>query len=248
MLVLRTILTAATAALGVAALAPAAEAPAPEPVVRLSATVRPGRLPIPNGTPLTLTLDIRFASVPAGGNFVLQGAELLFGRGARLNTGLFPSCSAATLNAAHGRLSACPRGSKIGHGWASGTAVAIGISSRAKITVFNGPGGRSLTMNVSVVNPALINETLTHPFTRLRGGGRYTTKLSATLPEELQRVLDGDIVVSRILITTGATRMVHGVRRGYFEALNCPRAGSPIHGDFRFNQGRRASADYMVIC
>jgi hypothetical protein len=248
MTVLRTFLAAAVAAVASASLATAADAPAPEPVVRLSATVRPHRLPIPNGTPMTLTLDIGFASVPEGGNFVLQGAEFLFGRGARVNAALFPSCSAARLQAAHGNLHVCPKGSQIGSGYAAGTAVAIGVSSRAKITVFNGPGGRSFTMNVSVVNPALINETLDHPFTRLNGNGRYTSKVTATLPEELQRVLDGDIVVSRIVLTIGASRVVHGVRRGFFEALNCPRGGSPIHADFDFNQDRRASADYTVVC
>jgi hypothetical protein len=237
----------AVSALAYAALAPAAEAPAPTPVVRLSATVSPSRLPIPNGTPLTLTLDTRFASVPAGGNFVLQRATYLFGRGARTNSRLFPSCTAAKLQAARGRLSACPAGSRIGSGYAAGTAVAVGISSRARITVFNGPGGHSLTLNASIVNPALINKTIALPIVRVHGG-RYTMKLSSTLPEEFKRILDGDIVVSRILITTGATRMVDGVRRGYFEALNCPRGGSPIHADFVFNQGRSASADFTVVC
>jgi hypothetical protein len=229
-----------------ASLASAAAAPAPEPVVRLAADVTPGRLPIANGTPLTLTLDTRFASVPTGGNFVLQSATFLFGSGSRFNAKLFPSCSAAMLRAARGRLSVCPKGSKIGGGFATGNAVALGVSSRAKVTVFNGPGGRSVTMNVSVVNPALINETLALPVTRLRD--RYEFKLAATVPEELKTVLGGDVVVSRILVRAGATRIVDGVRRGYFEALNCPRGGSPIHGDFVFNQGRRASADLTVVC
>ncbi|HMJ02228.1 MAG TPA: hypothetical protein VK506_04760 [Conexibacter sp.] len=238
---------AATGAFALAVVAPAADAPAPEPVVRLAASVRPGRLPIPNGTPMTLTIDTRFASVPAGGNFVLQSAEYYFGRGARFNWGLFPTCSVAKLQAARGRLSACPRGSKIGSGYAAGTAVSVGVSSRASIAMFNGPGGRSITMNAVVVNPAYINETLSIPITRLRGG-RYTFKIASTLPEEFKTILDGDIVVSRLFITTGATRMVDGVRRGLFEAKDCPRAGSAIHGDFVFNQGRRASADLTVVC
>lgn len=248
MIVSRAIFAAATGALASVALAPAADAPVPRPVVTLSATIRPGRLPIPDGTPLALTLDTRFSSVPAGGNFVLQSAEYRFGRGAKLNADLFPTCSVAKLTAAHGRLSACPRGSEIGHGFAAGTAVSVRVRSRARITVFNGPGGHSLTLNASIVSPALVNKTIALPLERLHGGGRYTMKLSSALPEEFKRILDGDIVVSRLLVTTGATRMVHGVRRGYFEALNCPRKGSPIHADFVFNQDRRASADFTVPC
>ena len=233
--------------LGLAALAPAADAPTPEPVVALSATVRPGRLPLAAGTPLTLTIDTRFASVPEGGNFVLQRATYLFGRGALMNGKLFPSCSVATLEAAHGRLGACPHGAQVGGGYAAGTAVAVGIRSRAKITVFNGPGGRSLTLNASIVNPVLINKTIASPIVRVHRG-RYTMMLTSTLPEEFKRILDGDIVVSRLFVTTGATQIVDGVRRGYFEVKRCPRGGSPIHADFLFNQSRSASADFTVVC
>jgi hypothetical protein len=238
---------AAAGTLALAVVAPAADAPAPEPVVRLSAGVVPGRLPIPNGTPLTLTVDTRLSSEPTGGNFVVQRAEYLFGRGARFNWRLFPTCSAARLQAARGRLSACPRGSRIGSGFGVGTAVSVGVTSRAAITLFNGPG-RRITMNVVVVNPALINETIAVPITRLRGGGRYTMKLSSTLPEEFKTILDGDIVLSRLVFTTGATRMVNGVRRGLFEAKDCPRGGSPIRADFVFDRGRTASDELTVVC
>ncbi len=228
--------------------ASAADAPAPEPVVRLSASVAPGRRPIPADTPLTLTIDAGFSSVPAGGSFVLQRVEHLLGRGASFNSGLFPTCSAERLRAARGRLSACPRGSRIGGGWASGTAVAIGVSSRASIAMFNGPGGRSITMNVSLINPAYINETLSLPLVRLRGGGRYEWRLSAALPEELQTVLGGDIVVSRLHVTAGAARTIDGVRRGLIEAKRCPRGGFPIRVDYIFDQGRTASDELTLAC
>jgi hypothetical protein len=80
-------------------------------------------------------------------------------------------------------------------------------------------------------------------------GGRYAFKLSTSVPPELQRILDGDVVVKRIDITTGATRMIDGRRRGYYEAGSCPKGGgSAIHGEFEFNQGMRAVADQSVVC
>jgi hypothetical protein len=236
-----------TGVLVLAVVAPAADAPAPEPVVRLTASVAPERLPIPNGTPLMLTLDTRFSSVPAGASFVLQSAEFRFGRGAKLNWRLFPTCSAERLRAARGRLSACPRGSRIGSGFGVGTAVSVGVTSRAAVTLFNGPGGRSVTMNVVVVNPALINETISVPITRLRGG-RYAFKISSTLPEEFKTILDGDVVLSRLSFTTGATRVIDGRRRGLFEAEDCPRGGSPIRADFVFNHGGTARDELTVVC
>ncbi|HEV7772905.1 MAG TPA: hypothetical protein VGO48_06445 [Conexibacter sp.] len=240
--------SAALAVLVIAAVAPAAEAPTPRPVVTISAQVSPGQRPIPQGAPLTLRLNTTFESVPAGGNFVLQRATYMFGKGARFNGKLFPSCSAAKLRAAHGRLSACPPGSKIGSGVATGRAVAVGITSSGRMTIFNGPGGRSIVLNFVVINPALINATFQAPIVRVHGG-RYAFKLSTSVPPELQRILDGDVVVKRIDITTGATRMIDGRRRGYYEAGSCPKGGgSAIHGEFEFNQGMSAVADQSVVC
>lgn len=243
-----TVVSTALAVLALGAVASAAEAPAPRPVVMISAQVSPRQRPIPRGAPLTLRLNTTFESVPAGGNFVLQHADYLFGKGARFNGKLFPSCSAAKLRAAHGRLSVCPPGSKVGTGVATGRAVAVGVTSSGKMTIFNGPGGRSIVLNFVVLNPALINATFQAPIVRVHGG-RYAFKLSTSVPPELQRILDGDVVVKRIDITTGATRMIDGRRRGYYEAGSCPRqGGSAIHGEFEFNQGMRAVADQSVVC
>jgi hypothetical protein len=196
---------------------------------------------------MTLRLSTRFRSVPAGGDFVLQRAEYRFGRGARFNGPLFPSCSAERLRRAHGRLSVCPKGSRVGSGTATGRAVAVGIRSSGRLTVFNGPGGRSVVLNFVVVVPALINVTFEAPIERLHGG-RYTFKLSSAVPLELRRVLDGDAVVERLDVTAGATLRIGGRTRGYFEATTCPPHGSAVHGDFQFNQGASATADLKVVC
>ena len=244
MTVPRSMLAAITLALVLAP--PAALAAEPAPVVELKATVSPDRLPIPNGTPMTLRLDTTFASEPPGGSFVLERLVYRFGRGARFNGALFPSCSVAKLKAAHGALRACPKGSRVGSGVGTGTAVALGITSTGTLTVFNGPGGRSLTINVKVVHPAAINATFSAPIVKLRG--RYRFKLSTSVPNALKTVLGADIVVRRLDVSAGATRVVDGVKRGYFEAENCPANGSAIHGDFGFSGGARASVHKTVVC
>jgi len=237
----------APALLAVLALVSVAAAPAPTPVVKLAGSLSPSAGLRP-GTPVAFTLDTRFASDPPGGDFVLQRLVYLFPHGTVVNGRLFPACDAATLERAHGRLGACPKGSQIGRGFATGTAVALGVTSRAVVTLFNGPGGRSITMNVSIVTPALIDATFSAPFATLHGGP-WANKLTVVLPDSLESILVGDIVTSRIHITTGATRVVHGVRRGYVEAQRCPRSGrARIHGDFTFSQGATASADTTVVC
>jgi len=238
---------ASTALLAVLALVSVAAAPAATPVVKIRGSISPSRRLVP-GTPLSFRLDTLFTSRPLGADLVLQRLDYLFPHDAVVNGRLFPSCDAAALQRAHGRLGVCPTGSRIGGGFATGTAVAIGVTSRAAVTLFNGPGGRSITMNVSIVTPALINTTFSSPLVTLRGGP-YANRLTIVLPDNLKSILDGDIVTSRIDVTTGATRVVHGVRRGYIEAQHCPRNGKAhVHGDFTFSQGATASADTMVVC
>ena len=204
------------------ALVPAAasgDPAAPVPTASMKASISPSRDLRP-GTPLDFTLDTRFTN-PPGDDFVLQRLVYLFPRGTVVNGRLFPACDVAKLQRAHGRLSACPAGSRIGGGTASGTAVALGVRSGGRVTLFNGPGGRSIVINVAIDTPALINASFAAPFATLHG--RWSNKLTVTPPDALKRILDGDIVTSRIETTTGATRIVGGRRRGYVEALHCPR-------------------------
>jgi hypothetical protein len=105
-------------------------------------------------------------------DFVLQRAEFGFGRGGRFNGALFPSCSAAKLRRAHGRLSVCPKGSRIGYGVGTERAVAVGVTSSGRLTAFNGPGGRSIVHDFVVVSPVLLNATFEAPIERPRSG-RY---------------------------------------------------------------------------
>ncbi|HET6448806.1 MAG TPA: hypothetical protein VFG31_06815 [Conexibacter sp.] len=215
------------------------------PVGSMRASLSPSRDLTP-GTPVTFTLDTRF-TYPPGEDFVLQRLVYLFPRGTVVNGRLFPACDVAALRRAHGHLSACPAGSRIGDGVASGTAVALGVRSSGRVTLFNGPGGRSIVINVAIQTPALINASFAAPFVTLHG--RWSNKLTVTPPDALKRVVDGDIVTSRIRTRTGATRMIHGVRRGYVEAQHCPRSGrARIHGDFTFDRGASTSTDTFVPC
>ncbi len=220
---------------------------APVPVVKIRGSISPSRRLVP-GTPLSFTLDTLFTTRPPGADLVLQRLDYLFPHGTVVNGRLFPSCTVTAIDRAHGRLSACPPGSKIGGGVATGTAVELGVTADAVVTLFNGPGGRSITMNAKTTTPALIDATFSAPFVTLHRG-RWADRLSIVLPESLRSVLGGDVTTAKIDVTTGATRVVHGVRRGYIEALHCPRSGkAPIHGDFAFSQGATASADTTAIC
>jgi hypothetical protein len=237
----RSIFPLVAAALVLALSAAPAAADGTPPVVRTTGSVTPGKLPIPKGTPLTLAIDTVVTHDPLSPPFVLERVDHLFGHGASLNASRFPSCSAAKLDAAHGDMRVCPKGSLIGTGSASGTAVGFGYTGTGRLFVFNGPGGRSLTIHFKLVHPALIKASISAPF--IRQQGRWFIKLSAVIPPELRQVLDSDIIVRRIAVKVGATRVVAGKRVGYLEATECPAGGSAIHLDFMFSGGVTSSAD-----
>jgi hypothetical protein len=247
----RIAVAAAAATLIVAAVSPAADSP--DISTSVKASVTPNRL-VPgltnrHGMPIKLRVILRI-NHPAGSRTRLERVVVKFPSGVgKPNGNLFPSCSVAKLEAARNRLSACPRGSKIGSGIAIGTAVALNppVTSSGRLTLFNGPRGRSITFNVSVIRPALINKTFSAPLRKI--SGRYGYVLTNNIPTELQNILDGPIVVRSIDVTTFATRVVRGVRRGYIEAYKCPRSGkAPLHVDFGLEGGITERADTSIRC
>ncbi len=229
---------AAAASLLLVATAPAADAPTLAGTLTASATPNKAENPPKNGfgTPVKLKLDVKFKQ-PAGTTFVLKSLTYQFPKGAVQNGKIFPSCSVEKLQAARGALKVCPKGSKIGGGTAIGTAVALQppITSSGAVTIFNGPGGKSATINVNVIRPAAINATFKAPIKKTKGKFGYTT--TVIVPPSLQEILDGPIVVDRILTTLGATLTINGKERGYIEAgaKVCPKSGKlPVRGDFNF--------------
>ena len=236
----RIAVAAAAATLIVAAAAPAADAPGI--TTSVSASVSPNHL-VPgltnrHGMPITLRIGLKI-NHPAGSRTRLEKSRReVPGRRRQAERQPVPVMQRGEAEAAHNRLSACPRGSKIGRGRAIGTAVDLRppVTSSGALTLFNGPGGKSVTFNVNVITPALINKTFSAPLRKT--SGRYGYVLTANVPTELQNILDGPIVVRSIDTMVGATRVVNGVRRGYVEAFKCPRSHkAPLHVDFGFEGG-----------
>ncbi|HXE44905.1 MAG TPA: hypothetical protein VN635_06880 [Conexibacter sp.] len=229
--------------------AAATAASAPGLTTSLKASVSPNHLvggpySPSHGMPISLSYDARITH-PAGSRWKLTRVQVLFPAGVgKPNGNLFPSCSEAKLKAAHNRLSACPPGSKIGSGVATGTAVDLGVTSTGRLTLFNGPHGNSVVFNVVITVPALINDTFTAPLKKIHG--RYGYSLTNNIPADLQTIIGGPIVVRRIQATTNRiTRVVHGVKRGYIEAYKCPKSHkAPIQSTFFFlEDGTGATAD-----
>ncbi|HEX4806741.1 MAG TPA: hypothetical protein VFU94_12650 [Conexibacter sp.] len=244
-------LAAATAAATLISAAVASAAAAPGLTTSVSASATPnhlvGHLTPGRGMPIKLhvTLNINH---PAGSRYQLQNVVFKFPNGVgKPNGNLFPSCSAPKIRAARGNTKVCPKGSQIGSGVAVGTAVDIGVTSTGTLKLFNGPHGKSIVFNVNITRPALINDTFDAPLKKT--SGKYGYVLTSNIPADLQTILDGPIIVRKIDITSGITKVVHGVKRGYIEAFKCPKGGkAPVHADFTFSGGVTSSADSAIRC
>jgi hypothetical protein len=239
----RIAVAAIAAMLLVATAAPAADAPSPK--LNLKASISPSKNLKP-GMPLKLLVQGTLASATGGLAPTITKTVIDFPAGAVTNGRLFPSCSVQRLKSHHNALSACPKGSKIGSGFVTATAVELGVSSNAVATLFNGPGGRSVVFNFHATVPADINDSINAPLVKKRG--KYSYELTLTLPHDLQEILDGVFVsVQKIRFPTGATRTINGRKRGYIETgKTCPKHGAPFHSEFFFLDGSSATSDSQV--
>lgn len=231
-------------------LATAAGASAATPRLQATASITPDRIHTAHGsvgTPIVLRIHTKFSvDPPTADLFTVQHADIFFPPGFVANGRLFKSCSAAQIERAGGLLSRCPKGSQIGSGSVLATVIQMpGVTSHGTLTLFNGPHGRSITVNVQTSIPANIDASFDAPLVRVHG--KYAYKLTMAVPPSLQQVLTGVWVGLKTFdVAVGATTRVHGAKRGFAEALSCPRKGwVPGHGDVGFidgTSGQQASA------
>jgi hypothetical protein len=253
---LRAVLNASFAAAALL-LATAPVTSAATPVLRASASISPNRIHTAHGsvgTPIKFQIHTTFSTDPPGAPlFTVQHADIFFPAGFVANGRLFPSCSAKQIERLGKILSRCPKGSRIGSGKVTADAIQLGVTSQARVAIFNSNHGKSATLNIQASIPANINESFDAPLVRVHG--RYAYKLTLAVPPSLQQILTGVYVgLKRFDISVGATRRVHGRTRGFAEALSCPRSGKVRgHGDvdlFDSTTGAHASAsvDTNVRC
>jgi hypothetical protein len=250
---------AASAALLLVAAAPA-QTPEARPVIRFAGRISPDRITRPTrngiGTPVSLTINSTFTIEPEGaadGWVITRAIVNLPGAPyAVTNSHLFPSCDAKKINANRGSTRVCPRGSQIGSGKATGTAVDLRppITSSGAMKVFNGPRGRSVVFHFDINRPAKVITAFDAPLKRTRNGYQITLNV----PPELQDILDSRIIVRTFNVTTRkltTTQVIRGrrVTRGYIEGLRCPPSGrAGISTQIFYREGFSTRVTGFVPC
>jgi hypothetical protein len=199
-----------------------------------------------------LTVDADFSGDGEGGlPDTITRAVVFFSHGARVNGSLFPSCDPRRLSRRRGSPSACPRGARLGGGHAIGHAA--GSTEELAVSVYNGPGGRSLLFWLHGDQPADISGLIDAPLVAI-ASRRYGYRLTMPVPASLQQIgPDMFTQLTHFDTTVRGTvrRREHGrtVIHGYIEVLTCPPGALvPAHGDFSFLGGGTASVDSYLGC
>ncbi|MDO8209264.1 hypothetical protein [Conexibacter sp. CPCC 206217] len=200
----------------------------------LNGSINPNKGPI--GSPLRLTIGFRLDADPGKEAGTLSKVDLFFPPNARTNGALFPSCSPETINARRS-FAGCPKGSKIGTGRIRADVPAADVLDvPATMTIFNGRGGKSVTIHIYAENPVLISEAFTAPLTKT--SGRFGYHLVAPIPPSLQEIADGWFAQVRTLTSTisGWARNRSGRRIPYIQSTTlCPKSLSvPIASRIAF--------------
>lgn len=243
------LVTVAATSFALLAAAPAASAVSPVVKIRGSAsltTTSAGRV-----SPAVFDVDTRFATdTPGAPPFTIQRAVIYFPDHAGTNGPKLPTCSARQIASFHGNLKRCPKGSQVGSGTVRAKALGLGITATGRVTMFNSDHGRSITINIRTLLPALIDRSIEAPIEQLHG--RYGEKLTIAVPHSLQEILDGVFVaVEDFHVEVTGSARVHGVTYSYLKATACPK--TELHGVFDFmdwpnGQAASTTADAKVGC
>jgi hypothetical protein len=196
----------------------------------LSGSISPDKGPI--GSPINLSIGaVLDPDTPDRERGTLSKIELFFPPNARTNGAKFPYCAPETINARRS-FSGCPKGSRIGTGTLRADVPAVPVMNvPGNIVIFNGKGGKSVTINIEAHNPVEIFEAFTAKLVKTKG--RYGYHLSGDIPRSLQEINDGWFAEVRNFRTKIAATW-----RGtpYIQSTTlCPKSLSvPIAGRFSF--------------
>ena len=180
------------------ALVPASSAFAINSVQKFSASVSPakaGTKKKPTGVTLKVRPYFDDISADSAAPFATTFANVFFDKNLVFNGAKFPQCAnAKVLSAA----SSCPSGSKVGKGTAAG--VALGLTEKLTVTIYNGPGGKAVELLVDGTSPLAIHSVIEGKLTKQSGKFGYLLKVP--VPSDLQQPAPGAIATLTDFNTT----------------------------------------------
>lgn len=188
--------------------------------ITVNASVKPSKAGTPSkpvGETVSFMVDV--TSLIAAPPAVTDEVDIYVPKELRDRGAQFPSCSADVLGTKG--VTACPAGSKVGDGSATGRT--LGVIEPLQVQAYNGPGGQSLILFVTGTQPATLNVPVIGAMKAPAGvpnPSDFSTELAFPVPQALTMPLPGaDGVLTHIAVRIDGQRKVHGRTVHYFESV-----------------------------
>jgi hypothetical protein len=196
----------------------------------------------PGGKPWIVNLGIGAELGMADGSVPspIEHMRFSFTRGAKVHPEAFPTCTQQILH--DDGPNGCPKGSKLGDGKASATALETVFP--ATIEVFNGPATKA-GRKILIYARALGTVVIPLEGTLKKSSGRYGWVLDVPV-QKIQIVADQFASITSFSVSVGGIG-----RKGvpFIEApTRCTKPGWPFLGEFRYADGATGSSSAIINC
>jgi hypothetical protein len=191
--------------------------------------------------PANVKLSVELITQPAAGDpaFATKSTVVHFDKNLKFGGKYLKSCSAAQVLADDTK---CPKGSKVGSGSATGTA--LGLTENLTVTAYNGPTGNKLELLVDGTAPLQIHSVIEGKL--LTDSGKFGKKLSVAIPENLQQPAPGAFAT-----LTDFKTVVKGTgtkKRPYIGLAGCTKKKLNYKTDFVFTDDSTSTATTTSKC
>jgi hypothetical protein len=233
-------LTLMAVAAAVTALCVVGIAQAVTPTTAMKASVSPSK----KGTkkkPKNVKLNVELITQPKADEpaFATSSTIVHFDKNLKFGGKYLKSCSSTQVQNDETK---CPKGSKVGSGSATGTA--LGLTENLTVTAYNGPGGNKLELLVDGTSPLTIHSVIEGKLQK--DSGLYGQKLVVSIPAALQQPAPGAYATLTDFKTS--VKGTGSKKRPYVGLAGCNKKLLNFKSDFTFTDGSQANASTTSKC
>jgi hypothetical protein len=210
------------------------------PTTALKASVTPSK----KGTtkkPANVKLSVELITQPAAGDpaFATRSTVVHFDKNLKFGSKYLKSCTASQVQTDDTK---CAKGSKVGSGSATGSA--LGLTENLAVTAYNGPGGNKLELLVDGQAPLQIHSVIEGKLQA--DSGQFGKKLVVAIPETLQQPAPGAYATLTDFKTT--VKGTGSKKRPYIGLSGCTKKTLNYKSDFVFTDGTTSTASTTSKC
>jgi hypothetical protein len=233
-------LTLMAAAAAVTALCVVGIAQAVTPTTAMKASVSPTK----KGTkskPKNVKLNVELITQPTPGEpaFATRSTVVHFDKNLKFGAKYLKSCSSSQVQADDTK---CPKGSKVGSGSATGSA--LGLTENLTVAAYNGPGGNKLELLVDGQSPLQIHSVIEGKLQK--DTGLYGQKLVVAIPDNLQQPAPGAYATLTDFKTS--VKGTGSKKRPFVGLAGCTKKALNFKSDFVFTDGTTSTATTTSKC